>query len=162
MVRNQRRGSVSAHTQRARDDTLARGVLHPGERLLWVGRPERRFFRPESLFAVAFGVVSLCSGSLFLLWRATTPTPHFGPPMAVGIAAVVIGFVVPGSNIYAGLRRRSASTYVLTDSRALVLHRGRSLLIGNCSGLLSAVSSPVAIGSHQAFRRRIGSKCDVE
>ncbi len=112
--------------------SIAQAELHPGERLVWVGRPG-----PGALARTRWPIAA--AGVFFILfagfWLAAVLQIPFsrqdGPPFAVQLFFPLVGVVILGIGLIlltsplrlARTARRMA--YAVTDGRALIIEPGR-------------------------------------
>ncbi len=111
------------------DPSLFAGVLEPDERLIWTGRPRRRWITQTEYFSVAFSCCALTIGTLGLLMSVTGGYGSSGPGFLVSIFFVVVGLLVAAVNIGSARRRRVRSIYALSDRRVLWIVTGRDSII---------------------------------
>lgn len=100
------------------------GILDPGERILWQGRPEARVdFSRETLRQAAFGLPFLVFGIswMTLTWPAVREAPLPGllfPLIGLGITVSGLWQLI-GAFLWDAYVRRQ-SWYTLTDRRAFI------------------------------------------
>lgn len=105
--------------------------LRGGEQLLWVGQPDPDVrFTPADAFLVPF---SILWGGFAVVWE-TTVIVSGAPPLFVlwGIPFVLMGLYLIAGRFIVKKRRKLATVYGLTPSRAIV-----------CTGERSFSDSPV-------------------
>lgn len=102
-----------------------RPLLRPGEQLLWVGRPDPKVrFVSADLFLVPFSIM-WAGFAVFWEWTAiASHAPIFFELWGVPFVLVGLYFTV-GRFVYKR-RRKLATVYGLTDSRAIMLTGQRS------------------------------------
>lgn len=104
------------------DQALIRPYLHPGERILWCGRPDRGLvFRRSDLYVIP---ATLAWAGLGLVGILPSATPGLSGLVVVTPFILVAAWMLGGRYLHeAWLRRRIV--YVLTNHRVLILRRGR-------------------------------------
>ena len=107
------------------DTTWVRGLLHPGENLLWTGRPGKgHLLRKEDAFQIPFSLL-WCGFAIF--WEAmvlTTDAPWFFKLW--GVPFVLVGLYLVGGRFLVELQRRKKTAYALTNQR-LIERRGATV-----------------------------------
>src|SRR5207245_5296463 len=116
-----------AHGRQADDRRRGPGVsFEPsaGERVLWQGRPHgiRGFIRPMDLFFLVF---TLLIGFLFGTTAAATPNAG----LFFLFPVVVFGLLFAGPRLIGILRDAAGVSYVVTERRTVVRHRGRLVVL---------------------------------
>jgi len=119
--------------------------LLPGERILWVGRPDERIlFAPGDAYLIPF---SIFWAGFAVFWEAGALRSGAGPLFAVwGIPFVAIGlYLVVGRFFYKRYRKRR-TLYAVTTRRALILTsvRGERLdavFLNQCPAVTKRVHS---------------------
>ena len=111
------------------DPSLFAGVLEPDERLIWTGRPRRRWITQTEYFSVAFSCCALTIGTLGLLMSVTGGYGSSGPGFLVSIFFVVAVCWWPLSISDRARRRRVRWIYALSDRRVLWIVTGRDSII---------------------------------
>ncbi len=99
------------------NDNIASGLLDPGERLIWAGRPNAlRYAFRKSTLTFLFGLLFF-GFSLFWVYGATNQS---GLPFALfGAPFVVVGLGLVLSPLWHFVRGRRAA-YLLSDRRAVI------------------------------------------
>lgn len=93
------------------------GILHPGERILWQGRPDGRIVFTRGTFAlVGFG---LAFSGFAAVWMSLASMAG-GFFWAFGIPHFLVGLGVIWSGLFFPAWRRRHSWYTLTDRRAFI------------------------------------------
>lgn len=113
--------------------------LAPGERLLWTGQPRRGLrLRSRDAFLIPFALVWIgIAGaweyvSLVNLQKADTAGPLkiifplFGAPL------LLMGFYLLVGRLWMEARKRSRTTYGVTDRRAIVMIDGNPPRVSSC------------------------------
>ncbi len=100
------------------------GILDPGERVLWQGRPDSEMRADLSNpRRVAFGTVFAVFALIWTVGVLRTGVPNglmaLVMPLA-GLAFVFLGVNLATGGIPFGVWRRRATTYTLTDRRAII------------------------------------------
>ncbi|MFD0981732.1 aspartate carbamoyltransferase catalytic subunit [Tropicimonas aquimaris] len=101
------------------------GILHPGERILWQGRPSGEVtFAGLDPRRTIFGIAFLC---VALIWTSKALSLGAGAPLPMRLVAPLAGafFVFQGAWLAGGERlwqayARRRSWYTLTSRRALI------------------------------------------
>jgi hypothetical protein len=103
-------------------------LLEPGERLLWCGRPRRKFGRPSAsvvdLVAIVALSVVIMSVVLFAYWVwyiVSRGSPWALVPWAVFLSMPIAEFLVRG--LVFDVWRRMHSVYGVTDARVIIMTR---------------------------------------
>ncbi len=105
------------------DSSWVQGMLHPGENLIWTGRPQKlRFFQREDLVMIPTGIVMIAFG-VFLITRFFTGESGSEAPLFAKVfmgfwlfSVVCMTFARPAVNY---LRKRK-QRYALTSQRVIV------------------------------------------
>lgn len=101
----------------------AAAVLLPGERVVWLGTPELqrpvRSIGPHHALIWVFGIACWVLGLLAVLRGLSSPD---AAAMWAYVLVATLGGVLHA--VFVRPRRLRRTTYVLTDRRALVVHRG--------------------------------------
>lgn len=99
------------------------GILAPGERILWQGRPEPHLdFTRAGLVQTAFGLPILVYAVIWTVMgsRVADPGPFLRFLLAVGLFFIALGlYLVLGHFLWDAYRRRR-TWYTLTDRRAFI------------------------------------------
>ena len=136
------------------------GLLDPGERIVWQGRPEPGYqFRPEKLVVAVFGLF-FAGFALFWMVMASLAGGLF---WMFGLIHFAVGVGLTVSSIFGDTFRLRRTWYTLTDRRAFVATdmplRGRQLQsypITAETRIDYLSGSPATI--HFARERRAGNK----
>jgi hypothetical protein len=96
-----------------------RGLLRPGERVLWEGRPDIRAYSLRGAwFLIPF---SILWGGFAIFWEYSAITRGAGPFFILwGIPFVAIGLYMAFGRIYVARREAANTSYAITDQRVLV------------------------------------------
>lgn len=138
------------------DSSWVRGMLQPGENLLWTGKPEKlRLFGKEDIFLIPFSLI-WCGFLAFMLITAHSSSPGFEklffiPFILVGLWLLVGRFLVK-------LISMKSECYALT-TRRLIVKRGNTT---NSSELLGLPSMRVTRRSDGSGDIRFGAEFHTE
>jgi hypothetical protein len=112
--------------ERQDSEEQLREYVRPGERLLWIGRPDPDvLFTASDLFVVPF---SLLWGGFAFFWEGSVIVTGAGPLFVLwGIPFVAIGLYMIVGRFFYKRRRKRRTAYALTDERALVAVGSTSL-----------------------------------
>lgn len=97
-----------------------RRELMPGEQVLWSERPRQGFvLRGGDAFGVPFSLFYAAFIFYWMhnVWTARAPLPF----LFIGSAFVLIGLYVTVGRFFVDAKRRSTTSYALTDQRALIV-----------------------------------------
>lgn len=108
-------------------ESLLRGELQPGEKLIWAGRPVNpgsfgRQYRAQALFGIPFLAFALFwTATALTMTNASTDTPWFFRYIfpAFGLPFIVVGAGLVSGPLRARFRAR-LTLYGLTDKRLIV------------------------------------------
>lgn len=115
-------------------ENAARGLLQPGEKIVWTGSPHSlQFLSRRQGAAVAFNLVWWL---ITLLIGASVWAMRDSPLVIVLGVVFLIGVIQDSWRTGRWLARRIGETYVLTDRRVLIIERSGKLRAE--AGLLSA------------------------
>jgi hypothetical protein len=133
---------------------LVERELRPGERVIWARQPTFRLVSAGVLVPVIFAVPWLIFCTIWI-GGATFLTRGTGVPGMVGLFPFCgLPFVLVGLGMLTApvwiRRSMSRAVYVITDTRAIVVHRG---LFG---GVTSKSFSPERVAQMQRVERRDG------
>jgi hypothetical protein len=107
-------------------DDIIRGVIHPGEKVLWSGMPEKsRIFSTEDLFYIPFSLIWL---ALALTWEAGVFKIFYSSHdsvrllmLAFGAVFIIIGiYLLAGRIIYRFYLNRN-TYYAVLDKRVVIV-----------------------------------------
>ena len=104
------------------------GILQPGERILWQGRPDRAFaLKPQHILSLIFGLVF---AGFALVWMVMAARAG-GLFWSFGLIHFAVGLGLAIGPPLAWMIRRRGTWYTLTDRRAFIATdlpvKGRSL-----------------------------------
>ncbi|APX03947.1 hypothetical protein [Arthrobacter sp. QXT-31] len=124
-------------------------LLRQGERLLWVGQPDPRVrFTGADAFLVPF---SILWGGFAVVWEIMVITRSESPLFVIwGVPFVLVGLYFIFGRFIVKKRRKAATAYGLTDSRAIV-----------CTGNRSVADTPVRAMPTKVDRSKDGRHVSV-
>jgi hypothetical protein len=124
-------------------------LLRQGERLLWVGQPNPKVrFTGADVFLVPFSVLW---GGFAVVWEIMAITSSESPLFVIwGIPFVLVGLYFIFGRFIVKKRRKGATVYGLTDSRAIV-----------CTGNRSVADTPVRAVPTKVDRAKDGKHVSV-
>ena len=136
------------------------GILDPGERIVWQGRPDQQFNIaareiPSAIFALFFAG--------FAVFWMTKAAESGGPFWMFGLIHFSVGLGIFWKSLFGATQRRRKTWYTLTDRRAFIATRSarrgkelKSYPITSDTGLTYLDGPPATI--HFARERRKGDK----
>ena len=101
------------------DTTWVRGILHPGENLLWSGKPGKgHLFSKEDAMRLPFGII-WCGFAIF--WEITALRDENAPFIFKlwGIPFILVGLFTTVGHFFVKKHRAKRSSYALTSQRII-------------------------------------------
>lgn len=88
--------------------------------MTWSGRSRQRWVSRSEYFLIVFCLIAVTIGSLFIFIRAVSPSGQ-APPVLAGPLVLGLGIAAFCYGMSVARWRRTHSTYVITNSRAIVV-----------------------------------------